>query len=359
MTGRRAALVAALGAAAGAAFGALEGLGPAGAAAGAVVGGSLGLTTVRPRAAWLLAAAAGLVAAPLGVSWGIVVLLAVHAFCAGRLEPRIPAVLGLVALLTAMEVGVALADAQPVPGFVVAVAAWAAGLALREREVVASQLAERARELEEERDAHAALAVRYERARIASDLHDIVAHAVSVMVIQAGAGQRVAGDPEATAETFAAIAGAAHEAERDMGRLVAMLADDPGPQPAPDAAIVEQLVARAGASGLDVRLRFEVDQAEVSPPVADAIVHVVREGLTNVLRHAPGAAATVRVLADPGAVIVEVENAAVDHEGALTGAGTGTGLRGLRERVAACDGTLRAEPSADGGWRLAARLPRR
>ena len=150
-------------------------------------------------------------------------LLALHAFCAGRREPRIPAAVALVALLAAIELGVALADAEPVPGFIIAVAGWAAGLALREREVVAAQLAERARELEEERDAHAALAVRYERARIASDLHDIVAHAVSVMVIQAGAGQRVATDPEATAETFTAIAGAAREAERDMGRLVALL----------------------------------------------------------------------------------------------------------------------------------------
>ena len=72
------------------------------------------------------------------------------------------------------------------------VAGWGAGRALRERELVARQLAERARELEEEREAHAALSVRYERARIASELHDIVAHAISVMVVQASAGQRLA-----------------------------------------------------------------------------------------------------------------------------------------------------------------------
>ena len=91
------------------------------------------------------------------------------------------------------------------------------GRALRERELVAAQLAERVRELEEEREAHAALSVRYERARIASELHDIVAHAISVMVVQASAGQRLAHDPEATAETFEAIAGAARQAEQDMG----------------------------------------------------------------------------------------------------------------------------------------------
>ncbi len=137
-------------------------------------------------------------------------------------------------------------------------AAWGAGRALRERELVAEQLAERARELEDEREAHAALSVRYERARIASELHDIVAHAISVMVVQASAGQRLAArDPEATAETFDAIAGAARQAEQDMGRLVALLGDEDAIGPAPDLALVEELVARAAGSGLDVTLRLE------------------------------------------------------------------------------------------------------
>ena len=92
---------------------------------------------------------------------------------------------------------------------------------------MAEQLAARARELEAEREAYAALSVRYERARIASELHDIVAHAISVMVVQATAGQRLAPhDPEATAETFQAIAGAARQAEHEMGLLVELLADE-------------------------------------------------------------------------------------------------------------------------------------
>ena len=105
--------------------------------------------------------------------------------------------------------------------------AWIAGRAIRERDLVAARLAERAEELEREREEFAALSVRYERARIASELHDIVAHAISVMVVQAGAGQRIAAiDPELTGETFEAIAGAARQAERDMTQLVALLADD-------------------------------------------------------------------------------------------------------------------------------------
>jgi signal transduction histidine kinase len=92
---------------------------------------------------------------------------------------------------------------------------------------VALRLAERAEELEREREAFATLSVRYERARIASELHDIVAHAISVMVVQAGAGQRVAAvDPELTGEMFEAIAGAARQAEQDMTQLVALLSDE-------------------------------------------------------------------------------------------------------------------------------------
>jgi signal transduction histidine kinase len=342
----------------GAALAVLEGLGPLGASAGAVVGGALAAVPVRPRLAWSAAAAAGAAVAPVGLSWGIAVLLVVHAFCAARFEPRVPATVALVALLAAMELAVGLAGEAPVPGLVVAVAAWAAGVALRDRSLVAAQLEQRARELEEERDAHAELSVRYERARIASDLHDIVAHAVSVMVIQAGAGQRVAHDPGAAAQTLDAIAGAAREAERDMGRLVTLLGDEPGSgPPSGEAGVVEQLVARAAAGGLDVTLRLEGDRDRVPADVADAVFRVVQEGLTNALRYAAGAAVAVVVRGVPGAVEVAVENGPAGDEPALAGTGTGAGVRGLRERVGACGGTLEAGPLQNGGWRLAARLP--
>jgi signal transduction histidine kinase len=362
VTARRAGLLAgAAGGALGGAFALLADLGVPGAVLGAIVGGALGLVGVRPRAAWVIAACAGLALAPVGLAWGVQVLLAIHVFFAARSEPRVPAAIALAALLFAMELEVGLADDEPVPGFVVAVAAWAAGLALRERELVAAQLAERARELEDEREAHAALSVRYERARIASDLHDIVAHAITVMVIQAGAGQRVSADPAATAETFDAIAGAAEEAQRDMGRLVAMLGDETRERagPDPDGALVEQLVTTAADGGLDVTLRFEGERDAVPDRIAAAIRHVVREGLTNALRYAAGASVAVTVRGDPGEILVAIENGAAAHDAALAGTGTGTGIRGLRERVAACGGAIEAGPTPEGGWRLAARLPRR
>jgi signal transduction histidine kinase len=245
-----------------------------------------------------------------------------------------------------------------VPALLLPAAGWGAGRALREHELAAARLAEVAREVREEHAAHAALSARYERARIASELHDIVAHAISVMVIQATAGQRLAArDPEATAETLRAIGEAARQAEDDMHRLVALLGDRDAAPGAPGLALLAELAARASRSGLDVTLRLEGDR-EPLPPASEALAFaIVQEGLTNALRYAAGA--TVQVLArDEGdALVVEVANAPGTGEGSLAGTGTGTGLQGLRERIGAYGGTLEARPTAEGGWRLAARLP--
>jgi signal transduction histidine kinase len=161
------------------------------------------------------------------------------------------------------------------------------------------------------------------------------------------------------AETFATIAGAAREAEADMGRLVALLGDERAIGHAPDVSLVEELVARAAASGLDITLRLEGQREGLPATVSELAYRVVQEGLTNALRYAAGAAISVAVRADEGALAVEVENALSTAEVALAGVGTGHGLRGLRERIGACGGTLAAGPTPQGGWRVSARLPRR
>ena len=149
----------------------------------------------------------------------VYVYVPAHAFCAARWETARGGLAALAALLAAWALLELAAGAWGGVGLLLTAAAWGAGRALRERETLAAELEERARELEDEREAHAALSVRYERARIASEMHDIVAHAISVMVIQASAGQRLAArDPEATDATFGAIAGAARQAEEDMRR---------------------------------------------------------------------------------------------------------------------------------------------
>ena len=361
MTARRAeVLVVVLAAAFGAGTASLEGLGAVSIAAGAVVGGALGAARRHPRAAWLTAVAALVATVPYAMSWGVVLLMGGHAFCAGRWEGRWAGFAGLAALIAVAELGVAVNGDSPVPAVLVLGAGWGTGRALRERELVATQLAERVRELEDEREAHAALSVRYERARIASELHDIVAHALSVMVVQASAGQRLAGrDPEATADVFKAIAHAARQGEQDMGRLVQLLGDEGAVASAPDLTLVEELIARASGSGLDVTLRLEGEREGLPAALVEAAYRVIQEGLTNALRYAAGAAVRVLVRGDRDALLVEVTNAAAPRERALAGVGTGTGLQGLRERVGASEGTLDVGPTPDGGWRLAARLPRR
>jgi signal transduction histidine kinase len=329
-----------------------------------LLGASLGLTRRYPQVAWATAAAILIATAtqrdfPGGDAFIALPLLAAHAFFVGRFDADWSGYLGVGVLTAASMTDALLAHDAPVPFLIFVPAMWAAGKALRERERVAAQLAERARELEGEREAYAALSVRYERARIASELHDIVAHAISVMVVQASAGQRLTHDPEATAETFGAIAGAARQAEQDMGRLVALLGDEHAIGPAPDLALVEELVARAAGSGLDVTLRLEGQREGLPAEIGETAYRIVQEGLTNALRYAAGAKVGVRVLAAGQDLVVEVENDSSGVRPALSGSGTGNGLRGLRERVDACGGRLEAGPTAREGWLLGARLPRR
>jgi signal transduction histidine kinase len=328
--------------------------------AAAVIGAALPFGHRHPRGAWIVTSAALLATTPFDAAPTVPSMMVVaQAFFAGRSDTRRWGIAGLAALVGTLEINQIGTDAF-VPALMLPGAAWGAGRALREREVVALELAERARELEDEREAHAQLSVRYERARIASELHDIVAHAISVMVVQASAGQRLAGrDPEATAETFEAIADAARQAEEDMGRLVALLGDEKALGPAPDLALVEELVLRAAGSGLDVKLRLEGNREGLPAPVVETAYRVVREGLTNALRYAAGAGIRVLIRGHHDELLVQVENAQADAETALAGAGSGTGLQGLRERVAASGGTFTAGPTGDGGWRIDAHLPRR
>jgi signal transduction histidine kinase len=324
-----------------------------------MLAGSLGAAVRYPRAAWIL----GSVGFALtwiefdDLSLATVILVPVHAFAAARRDGGWGGFPSLIAFAGVWVAGAALTQDAVVPAVLIPGTSWLAGRALRERERVAAQLAERALELEGEREAYARLAVRFERARIASELHDIVAHAISVMVVQAGAGQRLAShDPQATAETFEAIAGAAREAEQDMGRLVALLGDDQAIGPAPDLALLEELVARAAGSGLNVTLRLEGDREGLPAALGETAYRVVQEGLTNALRYAAGAPVSVLLRGAPGELVVEVENGPGAVDAALAGSGTGNGLRGLRERVTARGGTLRAGSTQAGGWILTARL---
>ncbi len=267
--------------------------------------------------------------------------------------------LALLALAAAAQVAVGLTTFNPFV-LVVLVAGAAVGLVARSRRNLVGQLTARGAELEAERAMFAAEAVRYERARIARELHDIVAHSVSVMVVQAGAGQRLtATDPRMAAEAFDAISEVARQAETEIGRLVELLDHDAQQRGTDVVRLIGELVARAGAAGLAVSCRFVGAADGLPPQAADAAYRVVQEGLTNALKHAPGAPVEILISDADGQVEVTVQNGpAAGPPSGLELSGGGRGITGMRERVTACGGELLVGP-ADGGWRVLARLPRR
>ncbi|MGX7828194.1 sensor histidine kinase [Actinokineospora sp. 24-640] len=235
-----------------------------------------------------------------------------------------------------------------VPGFV-------AGTVLRLRREAADELARRAQELAEEQQLFADLTLRHERARIAAELHDIVGHAISVMIIQAAAGQRLADrDPVRTRQVFDAIAGSARQGRMDLQRLVDLLGGtDLGDT---DFALVEDLVAHAAVSGLDVTCRYDGDHEGAAPQAVHLAFRVVQESVTNALRYAQGAAVRVLITGERGGLTVRVENGPSTRERLSLG-GSGSGLAGLRDRIRQRGGRLQAGPTASGGWLVEATLP--
>jgi signal transduction histidine kinase len=230
---------------------------------------------------------------------------------------------------------------------------YLAGTVLRLRRETAEQLARRAQELDDERELFGEIALRHERARIAGELHDIVGHAISVMVIQAAAGQRlVDADPGRAREAFAAISESARRGTHDLERLLDLLggsaADEGG---VPDLSLIDEV------SGINVTCRFEGDRERVPEPVAHLAFRVVQESLTNALRYAPGADVRIVISVDPArALAVRVENdSALQGDARL--AGTGRGLVGLRERIQQLGGQFSAGATGMGGWAVEARLP--
>jgi signal transduction histidine kinase len=244
------------------------------------------------------------------------------------------------------------------PGLIVlTLPGYLAGTAIRLRRQTADELAERGRELDQEREMFAAVSVRNERARIASELHDIVGHALSVMVVQAAAGQRLVDrKPDAARASLEAIADSARQGRADLQRLIQLLTGSD--VATPDLALVDEIVSSAARSGLQVTCRFEGDQDGVGETAAHMAFRVVQESLTNALRHAPGSAVRVLVRGDDDGRSLTVR---VENDQARSGArsdlvGTGRGLAGLRERVLAAGGAFAAGPTTEGGWRVQAQL---
>jgi signal transduction histidine kinase len=239
--------------------------------------------------------------------------------------------------------------------------AWVTGTVMRSRETLLTQLAERAAELASERSAFAREAVRYERARIARDLHDIVAHEVSLIVVQAGGARGVIeSDPAAAAASFEHIAVAAHQAQSDVGRLLRLLSDDVNEDETGTLGGVGELVRSAAAAGLDVSYVVRGEGTSNLPvETAETIFRVTQEGITNALKHAPGATIEICVTVGDKTIQTSVRNGESRGEkSGLEATGGGNGIPGLRDRVARLGGALSAGGQPDGTWCLDAEFPR-
>ena len=237
------------------------------------------------------------------------------------------------------------------------VGVWWVGRLFESRRQLTQQLEERATVLEQDSTEHARMAIAEERARIARELHDVVAHSVSVMVVQAGAERLALGDerPE-TREALAAIERTGRDAMIEMRRLVGMLrADDEeiALAPLPSLSHLEALAEHVTKAGLPVRLEVSGKQRELPPGIDISGYRIVQEALTNALKHAGPATATVRVRYGPDDLEIDVAD---DGRGGDSGSPTGHGLTGMRERVAVYGGELTAD-GRNGGFRVRARLP--
>ena len=239
-------------------------------------------------------------------------------------------------------------------------APWLFGRALRSRAAHADELEARARRAEGERAARDQAAAAAERIRLARELHDVVAHSISVIALQTQAVRRRLGSGhEREIADLQAVETTARQAMGEMRRLFGVLRDDGAalplaPQPGLDQ--LPLLVERTAAAGLPVDLQVEGEPRDVPPGVDLAAYRIVQEALTNAVRHAGPAHAAVTVAYRPYNVDLVVEDDGVGP--AVPGPrGGGHGLRGMRERVALYGGRLDLGPRPGGGWRVHASLP--
>jgi signal transduction histidine kinase len=197
-----------------------------------------------------------------------------------------------------------------------------------------------------------------EQARIARELHDVVAHCVSVMVIQAGAAEDLLDrDPRAAREPLQAVQRTGQQAVAELGHLLGLLRSDTQPGdllPQPGVAQLPELVAQVRGAGLTVTFDVVGIARDVPPGIDVALYRLAQEALTNVLKHARGARASVVLRYDEDAVALSVHD---EGRAAVTPSGQGHGLIGMRERVALYGGTLAAGPRDGTGWAVDAVLP--
>ena len=255
-------------------------------------------------------------------------------------------------------------DAIFVSGMVAA--ALGLGLYFAARRAYLAELQDRAERLERERDQQAALAAAAERARIAREMHDIVAHHLTVMTTLAEAAVAAsASSPEKATDVMRSVAVTGRRALADTRQLLGVLRERDGTgagsaadlQPVPDLSQLDALIEQVRSAGLDTALELHGQAPDVPAGVQLAVYRLVQEALTNTLKHGgAGARASVRLSFEPGELRVDVNDDGAGSA-APASAGVGGGLPGMRERVRAYGGDVQAGPRQPAGWAVSARLP--
>jgi signal transduction histidine kinase len=242
----------------------------------------------------------------------------------------------------------------------VIVAAWLLGAYLRTRRLYVAELADRAVRAEQDREARVIAAAEEERGRIAREMHDILAHSVTVMVVQAEAAEEMLDrDPTRARLPMQEIQRAGREALVDLRRTLGILRDPSASTLAPQPGIsaVPALVAEIEEAGLPVDVTMEGERGSLAPGLDLTAYRIVQEALTNTLKHARAQRAKVTIRFTPTALNLEV----CDDGRSPTGVrpdGSGHGLVGMRERAALYGGEVSAGPGEAGGYRVHANLPR-
>jgi signal transduction histidine kinase len=216
---------------------------------------------------------------------------------------------------------------------------------------------ERADRLEREQ----AASLRVERERIACELHDVVTHSVSVMVMQTGAARQVMGrDERHSRALLESVESSGRSALEELRRLLGLLSDQDGNaprSPQPGVSQIPTLIEQVRQAGVNVELSVEGQPRGVSGGVSVAAYRIVQEALTNVLKHAGGAPSRLVVRWADNALELEVVDRGPAQNGAERDAPLGRGIAGMRERAAMCGGTLDAHPAPDSGYLVRARIP--
>jgi signal transduction histidine kinase len=235
--------------------------------------------------------------------------------------------------------------------------AWIVGDNVRARRSYLRELEDRTERLERERQESALRATREEQERIARELHDVIAHSVSVMVVQAAAARDVfERQPERAREALSSIEESGRSALTELRRLLGIVrTDDPeSREPQPGLASLESLIEQVRATGLEVELELDGDLGELPAGVGLSVYRIVQEALTNTLKHSRASRARVQIARRGRELAIEVSD---NGKGPGEAAGDGHGLIGMRERVALLGGELDAGAQAGGGFAVKVRLP--